>query len=75
MWGANVAVSIAPKVVRTQRIYGNQNNGRRTTGKNGRGKGRQNAKQETFPKAWKPANQNWNRSEKLMTLELEDPLR
>ena len=75
MRGPNVAVSIATKVVRTQRIYGNQNNGRRTSGKNGTGNGRQNAKQETLPKTWKPANQNWNRSEKLMTLELEDPLR
>lgn len=75
MGSADVAVAIATKVVRTQGIDGNQNDGRGRGGKNRRGKGRQNAKKEAFPKFWKPSNQNWNRNEKLITLEPDDPAR
>jgi hypothetical protein len=72
MGSANLAVSIAPKVVRTQSVDGYQDDG---CGMAGTGESSQKAKQQPFPESSKATSQNWNRNEKLMTLELEDPLR
>src|SRR6266700_8217996 len=75
--GADLAVPITAKVVRAQRIDGYQNDGRGPACQSEARESTQNTKDEPSPKTSNrtlsnPANQNWNRKAKLITLEVED---
>ena len=76
MRSTDFAVPIAANVICAEGIDGYQNDRRNALGgQSGAGKAPQDTNEDLWPKPPNPNNQNWSRKEKLITLEVEDPLK